>query len=68
MSLGDGDTNQDTTPAPQTESPLPSPPSTGSHTRKQPSGKSALGLPALNSSEWDFEEIQLPPGPMDGKS
>ncbi|KAH9481355.1 pH-response regulator protein palA/RIM20 [Psilocybe cubensis] len=32
-------------------------------TRKAPLGKSSLGLPAINSSEWDFEELPLPPGP-----
>jgi len=63
LSLRDADNN-----TPPNEKQPPPPSSTGSHTRKQLPGKSALGLPSLNSSEWDFEEISLPPGPMDGKS
>lgn len=35
--------------------------------RKPLAGKSTLGLPSLNSSEWGFEEITLPPGPKDQK-
>ena len=68
MSLSDGDTSEVAIPATQAKSPLPTPGplSTGSHTRKQ-SPKSALGLPALNSNEWGFEEISLPPGPIDEK-
>ncbi|KAF9532602.1 BRO1-like domain-containing protein [Crepidotus variabilis] len=31
--------------------------------RKPISGKSSLGLPAFNSSEWEFEELPLPPPP-----
>ena len=65
MSLSDRDTSQDIIPATQGKSP---PSSTGSHTRKQRPPKSALGLPALSSNEWGFEEISLPPGPIDGKS
>ncbi|KAG5651345.1 hypothetical protein H0H81_009008 [Sphagnurus paluster] len=42
-------------PAPAPTSPAP--------TRKQPPGKSALGLPSINSSDWGFEEFQLPPPP-----
>lgn len=68
MSLSDGDTVQDIIPATQAKSPLPRPLSTGSHTRNQPPSKSTLGLPALDSNEWGFEEISLPPGPIDGKS
>ena len=65
MSLNDGDTTQDIIPATQVKSPpLP----TESHTRKQPPPKSAFGLPALNSNEWGFEDISLPPGPTNGKS
>ncbi|KAF9468112.1 BRO1-like domain-containing protein [Collybia nuda] len=33
-------------------------------TRKQPVGKSSLGLPSINSSDWEFEEFDLPPGPQ----
>ncbi|KAF5371831.1 hypothetical protein D9615_009578 [Tricholomella constricta] len=36
-------------------------------TRKQPVGKSALGLPAITSSEWGFEDFQLPPPPPPGR-
>jgi programmed cell death 6-interacting protein len=65
MSLSDGD---NIIPATQAKSPLLPPSSTGSHTRKEPPPKSALGLPALGSNEWGFEEISLPPGPiLDGK-
>ena len=68
MSLSDGDASQDDI-IPTTQAKSPSPPSsTGSHTRKQPPLKSALGLPALSSNEWGFEEISLPPGPTDGIS
>ncbi|KIM39855.1 hypothetical protein M413DRAFT_19615 [Hebeloma cylindrosporum] len=35
--------------------------------RKPRPGKSLLGLPAISSSEWDFEELTLPPGPKDAK-
>ena len=67
MSLSDGDIVQgDNIPATQTKSPLPS--STVSHTRKEPPPKSTHGLPALSSNEWGFEEISLPPGPIDRKS
>jgi programmed cell death 6-interacting protein len=60
MSLNDGDTtSQDIIPATQAKSP---PLATA---RKQP--QSAFGLPALSSSEWGFEEISLPPGPIGGK-
>ncbi|KAG6879119.1 hypothetical protein C0992_005096 [Termitomyces sp. T32_za158] len=47
-------------------------PRTGLHTstptlstpgKKSASSKSALGLPALTSTEWDFEDIKLPPPP-----
>ncbi|KAG6900688.1 hypothetical protein C0993_004999 [Termitomyces sp. T159_Od127] len=31
--------------------------------KKSASSKSALGLPALSSTEWDFEDIKLPPPP-----
>ena len=66
MSLSDSDTSsQDNIPATQVKSP---PSSTESHTRKQPPPKPALGLPSLNSNEWGFEEVSLPPGPIDGKS
>ncbi|PPQ95240.1 hypothetical protein CVT26_014931 [Gymnopilus dilepis] len=33
--------------------------------RRLPSAKPALGLPSLNSTEW--EELKLPPGPKDAK-
>ncbi|GLB40217.1 putative BRO1-like domain containing protein [Lyophyllum shimeji] len=36
----------------------PSPPP-----RKAPLGKSSLGLPAITSSDWGFEDVQLPPPP-----
>ena len=68
MSLSDSDTSQDNIPATQAKSPSPPPSSTGSHTRKQNPPKSAHGLPALGSNEWGFEEILLPPGPINGKS
>ncbi|KAF8183916.1 ALIX V-shaped domain binding to HIV-domain-containing protein [Pholiota molesta] len=32
--------------------------------RKPPVGKSSLGLPSINSKEWDFEELTLPPAPI----
>ncbi|CAA7266857.1 unnamed protein product [Cyclocybe aegerita] len=35
--------------------------------RRPPPGRSSLGLPALNSSEWEFEELKLPPGPSSRK-
>ncbi|KAF5371853.1 hypothetical protein D9615_009568 [Tricholomella constricta] len=35
-------------------------------TRKQPVGKSSLGLPAI-TSEWGFEDFQLPPPPPPGR-
>lgn len=43
---------------------------TSSHpaaTRKPQPGKSSLGLPSINSSEWDFEELTLPPAPQSKK-
>ena len=36
-------------------------------TRKPPPGKSSLGLPSISSSEWDFEELTLPPAPQSKK-
>lgn len=66
MSLSDGDTSpKDIILATQAKSPSMS---TRSHTHKQPPPKSAFGLPALGSDEWGFEEISLPPGPIDRKS
>lgn len=38
---------------------------TSSRLRSQPLAPS-LGLPALTSSEWGFEELKLPPGPKGG--
>ena len=26
-------------------------------------GRGAVNLPSIHSSEWEFEEVQLPPGP-----
>lgn len=26
-------------------------------------GKGTVNLPSIHSSEWEFEEVQLPPGP-----
>ncbi|KAF8968115.1 BRO1-like domain-containing protein [Flammula alnicola] len=60
MSLQDGESQQDVPPAKKTQ-----PHATPS--RKAPPGKSSLGLPAINSTEWGFEELALPPGPKDGK-
>ncbi|KDR76216.1 hypothetical protein GALMADRAFT_247478 [Galerina marginata CBS 339.88] len=47
----------------------PSPAASSVVARKPPPGKSALGLPSINSSEWGFEELALPPAPAsaDGK-
>jgi programmed cell death 6-interacting protein len=64
MSLHDGDGQRDErTQGTKTQ---PTPPS---HipARKPRPGKSLLGLPAISSSEWDFEELTLPPGPKDAK-
>ena len=68
MSLNDSDTSEDSIPATQEKSSSAPPSPTGCHTRKLPSPKSALGLPVLSSNEWGFEEISLPPGPIDEKS
>jgi programmed cell death 6-interacting protein len=69
MSLSDGETSQDIIPSTPEKSPLSAAESTtGTRTHKLPPPKSALGLPALNSNEWGFEEISLPPGPIDEKS
>lgn len=66
MSLSDSDSStKDIIPATQARSP---PMSTRSYTHDQPPPKSAFGLPALGSDEWGFEEISLPPGPIDRKS
>ncbi|KAH6913067.1 pH-response regulator [Coprinopsis sp. MPI-PUGE-AT-0042] len=35
--------------------------------KKPPIGKSSLGLPALNSDDWGFEKVSLPPGPKDAR-
>ena len=36
--------------------------------RKAPVGRSGLGkLPAFTSADWEFEEMELPPGPKDKK-
>lgn len=35
--------------------------------RKTPVGKSALGLPAINLGDWDFEDVKLPPPPPHGQ-
>ncbi|KAF9563243.1 BRO1-domain-containing protein [Agrocybe pediades] len=65
MSLRDGETRkereQESQPEPQTR------PGPNGPIRKPLPGKSALGLPAINSSEWEFEELVLPPGPKDRK-
>ncbi|KAF8656828.1 hypothetical protein AX16_002376 [Volvariella volvacea WC 439] len=37
-------------------------------TRKPTAGKSALGLPSINSSDWEFEDIQLPPAPSGSRT
>ncbi|KAF8896364.1 ALIX V-shaped domain binding to HIV-domain-containing protein [Infundibulicybe gibba] len=42
-------------------------PTSTSPRSKPPTGKSALGLPAITSSDWEFEEVPLPPGPPDRK-
>ena len=55
------DNVEDKTPKKAYPSP-PRSPATIASTRKQ-TGKSALGLPAITLSEWEFEEIPLPPGP-----
>ncbi|KAF8071744.1 BRO1-like domain-containing protein [Lyophyllum atratum] len=61
MSVG---SNSPPTSAPASPSPpppkqaAPSPPA-----RKGPVGKSALRLPAITSSDWGFEDFQLPPPP-----
>ncbi|KAF8149996.1 BRO1-like domain-containing protein [Crassisporium funariophilum] len=62
MDVRDGDSVAGT---PKKTHPSTSPTPTSGPARKQPLGKSSLGLPAINSSEWDFEEISLPPGPKD---
>lgn len=60
------DASQDKIPPPLPKKvPAQSRPSIPS--RKPLHGKSALGLPAINSSEWEFEDLVLPPGPKDGK-
>ncbi|KAG6816890.1 hypothetical protein H0H87_002010 [Tephrocybe sp. NHM501043] len=57
------------TPARTAQPQLSTPASTPvSHTKKLPgAGKSGLGLPPLNSSEWGFEDIKLPPPPSTPK-
>jgi len=65
MSIGEHDSSPTTNPATP-----PQPSKTSSHStssRKPPPGKSTLGLPAINSSEWDFEELTLPPAPQNKK-
>ncbi len=49
---------------------LPDPPSQSPQSAqpKKVFGKISSGLPPLNSSEWGFEEIKLPPGPSKKKS
>lgn len=63
MSLHDADSQQDERTQATKAQPAPShiPP------RKARPGKSLLGLPAISSSEWGFEELTLPPGPKDAK-
>ncbi|KAG6814606.1 hypothetical protein H0H92_000135 [Tricholoma furcatifolium] len=41
----------------------PAVPSSPPRGLKQVAGKSGLGLPALTSSEWEFEDVKLPPPP-----
>ncbi|KAG6840601.1 hypothetical protein C0991_005642 [Blastosporella zonata] len=48
---------QHTAPQPQQAQMTPA------RAKKAAVSKSGLGLPALNSSEWDFEEVKLPPPP-----
>ena len=33
------------------------------HKPKMGVGRGAVNLPSIHSSEWEFEEVQLPPGP-----
>lgn len=46
---------------PKAKSPPPPVRASPSSTRKP--GKSSLGLPSINSSDWEFEDVALPPGP-----
>lgn len=61
QSMSVRDNVEDKTPKKARLSPPRSPATIGS-TRK-PTGKSALGLPAITLSDLGFEEIPLPPGP-----
>ncbi|KAK0483604.1 BRO1-like domain-containing protein [Armillaria novae-zelandiae] len=53
-------------PAPSLPNPPSQPPQSAQP--KKVFGKISSGLPPLNSSEWGFEEIKLPPGPSKKKS
>ncbi|RDB25545.1 pH-response regulator protein palA/RIM20 [Hypsizygus marmoreus] len=71
MSTGsrdDLDHDQDSSAPPPmasvTHTPPPSRSPPSPKARKQPVGKSSLGLPSITSSDWGFEEIQLPPPPQ----
>ncbi len=65
MSLGEKDSSP--TPASVTTSQSNKGSSHSTTTRKLPPGKSSLGLPSISSSEWDFEELTLPPAPQSKK-